>query len=343
MTKKFISSFLVFLWFVASTIAPHSAYAATQLPISASSAILMDHSSRKIIYAKTPHKKRAPASTTKLLTSIVTIENKDLDAWVTIPGFVSSIEPSKAYLKRGERYRVRDLVRATLISSANDAAEVLAVAVGGSKAGFAKMMNAKVKSLGGKSSNFVNASGLPAKGQYSTAYDMALIMREAQKVSFVVKTLATKRMVIKSEGNRKIYLKNHNKMLFRGHDNVVGKTGWTRKARHCFVGQISKSNRKVFVAMLGSNSLWKDLTTLMKFQFGFTWFRIKQNKKLWARKSDVKKIQKSLRKSGFSPGPIDGAFGPKTILAIQKFQKSRSLRSDGVVGPATWAQLRKFS
>lgn len=315
--------------------------AASPIPISAPSAILLDGQNHRVLFSKTPHQKRAPASTTKILTAILAVEHLNLNQVITIPAFAESIEPSKIHLRKGERYYVRDLVEATLISSANDAAEVLGWAVAGSQSKFSTMMTQKAHAIGAKRSRFVRGSGLPAKGQYSTAYDMALIVRYAQRYPFIVKTLKTKKTSISSLGGRKIYLKNHNKMLWRDSREVIGKTGWTRKARHCFVGQIQSQGRKVFVALMGSQRLWRDLKALVDYQFGKKMSRVRENQKIWAA-GDIKKIQAALRKSGYNPGEIDGKFGPRTVGAVEQFQKAHGLRVDGIVGKNTWSTLQRY-
>ena len=320
------------------------AFAFSVLPLTAKSVVLLDHSTRRIVYAKTPHLKRAPASTAKILTSLVALEQIDLNRVVTIPAFVEKMQPSKIYVKAGEQYRVKDLIRAALITSANDAAEALSfIAGGGSRARFSALMNRKARSLGCTRSHFVNASGLPAKNQYSTAYDMALIMREAQRYPFLVETLGTRAIQIQSIHGRKIYLKNHNKLLLQGHREIVGKTGWTRNAKHCFVGQISFKGRKVFISLLGSHRLWKDLKTLLDYQFGLSLFKRDQNNQTWATGPRRTAVQLALKRAGFDPGPIDGKFGPRTLRAIKKFQKANGLRGDGIAGPQTWRKLKRFA
>lgn len=341
MRKRFFSLFLALTLVVLGIYPVNPAQAATPVSISAPSAVLYDINSQKFIYSKTPHKKRAPASTTKILTAILAVENLSLDQVVTIPGFVSGIEPSKAYLRPGEQYYVRDLVRATLISSANDAAETLAHVIGGTRSDFTGMMNRKARQIGCRNSHFVRGSGLPAENQYSTAYDMSLIMRQAQKYPFIVSTMKYKTLSIQSLDGRRIYLKNHNKMLWRDHREVIGKTGWTRKARYCFVGQIGLSNRKVLVSFLGSHNLWRDLRKLVDYQFGFSLTKIRKNQKIWGR-DETKKIQLALKHSGQNPGPIDGVFGSKTLSAVKKFQAAHSLKKDGIVGPSTWKKLQAY-
>jgi serine-type D-Ala-D-Ala carboxypeptidase (penicillin-binding protein 5/6) len=338
--RKLYSLFLIVVLLGTGISLPPSAEAAA-VPISAPTAILLDYNSNRIIYAKTPHLRRAPASTTKLLTAIVASQRLRMDGFVTVPKYAEKIEPSKIYVRGGEKYRVRDLIHAVLMNSANDAAEVLAVAAAGSRAEFARLMTAKAKALGCKKSNFVNPSGLPDSRQYSTAYDMALIMREAQRYPVIVQALRTRTSMIRSAKGRRIYLRNHNKMLWRDSREVLGKTGWTRAARHCFVGQINVNNRHVFVSMLGSHRLWKDLKTLVDYQFGAALVKKHQNQKLWGTQK-AKDIQTALSRAGYSPGAIDGKFGPATIRAVQKFQRAHKLKPDGVVGSRTWSVLKRY-
>jgi len=341
MKRKTIAGILILTVVSLFAVPPSGALAYSPVFITAPSAVLIDGSTQQFLFSKTPHLRRAPASTTKILTAMVAMDKLSLTRIVTIPRYVQSIPPSKIYLRGGERYRVRDLVRAILTSSANDAAEALAYAAAGSRSNFALAMNRKVSSLGCRHSHFVNPSGLPNANQYSTAYDMALIMKAAQRYPFLVETMKIKTMAIYSLAGRKIYLRNHNKMLWRDSRQVLGKTGWTRSARHCFVGLINAYGRQVFVAMLGSQRLWKDLKVLVDYQFGAALSPIYQNRKIWSREA-TRKIQLALKRAGFNPGPVDGAFGPSTLRAVKGFQAAHGLKADGVVGPYTWNRLKVF-
>jgi len=336
--KKILSVITLCLFAASSVCLPEKAYAAA-LPITATSALLLDQNAN-LIYAKNVNERRAPASTTKILTAIVAMDMLSMDDIITIPSFAEAIQPSKIYLKRGERYYVRDLLRATLMNSANDAATVLAVAAAGSEPAFAAKMNAKARAIGCKRSKFVHASGLPAKNQYSTAYDMALIMRHSRQYPFVVETLKTRTGTISSLEGRKIALRNHNKMLWKDSREVVGKTGWTRNAKHCFVGKIGAGSSGAFVSMLGSRSLWKDLKVLVDYVFSKFFGVNKRSTKTYARETE--KIQLALKRAGFDPGSIDGIMGKSTRRAVRQFQKNQGLKADGIVGPATTAKLQKF-
>ncbi len=338
---KILSTILIFPVLTLFVYPNLPALAATPVWISAPSAVLIDGNTQQLLYAKTPHLRRAPASTTKILTSIVALDLVPLDKVVTVPAYVRRIPPSKINLRGGERYRVRDLVRAILINSANDAAEALAVAVAGSRARFAYYMNKKARAIGASHSNFVNPHGLPDRRQYSTAYDMSLIMAAAQRYPFIVETMKVRTTFIYSRSGRKIFLKNHNKMLWRD-SHVLGKTGWTRAARHCFVGVINTYDRQVIVSMLGSHRLWRDLKTLVDYQGGTSITPIQRNRKLWSREA-THKIQIALARAGFNPGPADGKFGPATLKAVKQFQAANGLPANGVVGPTTWDRLQPFA
>ena len=313
------------------------------LPITAGSALLLDAATQKVIYAKDPYTPRPPASTTKLMTALIVLDTLPLDRVVRIPAWVRSVEPSKAYLRPGETYRVRDLLSATLISSANDAAEVLAVAAAGSQAKFAQRMNQKAKKIGCRNTHFVNSSGLPPGGrnQYSTVYDLALIMQEAQRNPFIVGLLSRKYQTIYSLQGRQILLRNHNRFLWRNPSNVIGKTGYTRSGRHCFVGRIQWKDRDVLVSLLGSNRLWVDLKVLVNYQFGVSIYKIYKNKKQWS-SVDTQAIQRALARAGYSSGERDGRFGPQTVRAVERFQKKSGLPPNGIVTYSTCKKLTRY-
>ncbi len=338
MNKKLFSSFIIIAMAVQGLFIP-SASAAWAPSISAPSALLLD-SNNQIVFSKTPHLRRAPASTTKLLTAIVALNLMDADSTVIVPKYAESMEPSKIYLRAGERYKLRDMIAAILVNSANDAAAAIAISAGGSISGFAKEMNRVARELGCKDSNFVNPNGLPDARQYSTVYDMALIMREAQRYPVIQQVLKVRTGTIRSYAGRRIGLRNHNKMLWRDSREVLGKTGWTRSARHCFVGQISVGGKRVFVAMLGSHRLWKDLKMLVDYQFGAVIIRKYKNNRLSARENN-KKIQLALKRAGFYSGSVDGLMGTATKKAVRKYQKKHGLPQTGSVGPQTWKLLKR--
>lgn len=239
--------------------------AAKKIGLSAKSAIIMDKNREKVLYKKNPHLRMPVASTAKILTAIIVVERLNLKENVIVSKRAAGISPSKVYLTENAAYEVEDLLKALLMSSANDAGVALAEAVSGSEVEFVKLMNGRAKSLGARNSFFLNATGLPEGGkrQYSTVYDLALIMREALTYPQLEAIMKTKRAAINRKEGDKICIRNHNKFLWRKDNTLIGKTGYTRKARHCFLGIFYKGRRKLIVAILGSRNVWPDLDYLM--------------------------------------------------------------------------------
>jgi len=254
-------SILIFAFYIYNV---PCAFAAKGRNVTARSAVVMDLDNKKVIYARNPNLKLAPASTTKLVTALVVLDRLGLNDIVQISKDAASVVPSKANLKAGASYKVQDLLCALLISSANDAAVALAEAASGSEAEFAKLMNDKARSLGANSSNFLTASGLPKKGQYSTAFDLALIAGKALSQPLIKETLSKKYVWIVGSDGRRVLLKNHNKLLWRMPSPVVlGKTGYTAKAKHCFAGVADCNNRRVAIAVLKSRRPWYDIRAIL--------------------------------------------------------------------------------
>ena len=144
--------------------------------INAVSAVMLDGNTGKILYAKNPHLKIPPASTVKLVTAMVVLDNLSLDTKVKISKHAAQTLSVGPALYRGEVYTVKDLLYLMLMKSSNQATVALAGAVAGSEDRFAILMNKKVESLGLKESHFVTASGLPAPDQYTTSYELAVIL-----------------------------------------------------------------------------------------------------------------------------------------------------------------------
>ncbi|MDO8602848.1 MAG: D-alanyl-D-alanine carboxypeptidase family protein [Candidatus Omnitrophota bacterium] len=233
--------------------------------VTAYSAVLMNAWNKKVLYSKNPHVKLAPASTTKIMTALVVMKKSSLDKKVIVPKSATWMPPSRVDIKTGEVYTTEDMLKAALLNSGNDATVALAVSVAGSEKEFTNMMNEMARKLGCRNTNFKTSNGLPAKNQYITAYDLALIMREAMKNKKLAEILETKRTEI-SELNtgRRIKLKNHNKSLWKETSYaILGKTGYTIKAGQCFAGYIIYDNkRKLIVVMLKGKKLWPDLKEL---------------------------------------------------------------------------------
>ncbi|MFA5039326.1 MAG: serine hydrolase [Candidatus Omnitrophota bacterium] len=232
--------------------------------VTARAVYAVDYTNRKVLYAKNKRMKLYPASTVKLLTGLVVLDHKDLQDRVLISARAVNVEPTKAGLTRGATYTVGDLLEALLATSANDAAVALAESVAGSEAGFARLMNKKARDLGMKDSHFVNASGLPDKAQVSSAYDMVILTRAAFSHPFVKKVMAKKQVTITGSDGRKIVRANHNKLLWRlDNPQVLGKTGYTISAGHCYAGIAYYNDRRVSLVILKSRKPWADIYALL--------------------------------------------------------------------------------
>jgi D-alanyl-D-alanine carboxypeptidase (penicillin-binding protein 5/6) len=229
--------------------------------VTCKSVIFSDSTKVKRLYGKNVHGRVRPASTTKVMTALLVMERLQLDQYATVSHRATLASPTKVYLKPGEKYKVSDLLYAALIKSANDASIVLAEAVAGSEAKFVNMMNVRAKKLGAKHTRFENSSGLPTKAtQYTTAYDMYLIFRQALKHSFFREAIKLKYKTIASKAGREINLKSHNKILFKGwKQNIYGKTGYTRAAKACFVGTVQKGGSTLIIAVFGCHERWEDI------------------------------------------------------------------------------------
>jgi len=260
MFKRLLLIPIIFLFFLSSP-----GFSEEDISLSAEGAILMDPWTKRILYSKNPQKKFSPASTVKIMTALLVLKKSHLNKKLIVSRLASSMEPSKVYIKEGEAYLTGDLLKALLLNSGNDASVALAEGVAGSEGDFVEMMNERARAIKARDTNFENPNGLPAKGQYSTAYDLSLIVREAMKYRDFVDIIKMKDAEIAElDTGRKISLKNHNKSLWKEKPySLLGKTGYTKKARHCFAGYIQYNRwRKVIVVILKSNKLWQDLEML---------------------------------------------------------------------------------
>ena len=235
--------------------------------VTASSAILMDAQTGEVLWSKKPDDKRAPASTTKIVTTVLALESGRLDERFKVSGRAQAQVPSKIHLKKGQQISLRDLSYALMLKSANDGAVVVAEGLGGSVEKFARKMDARAKKAGATRTTFRNPSGLTHSKHLSTARDLAHIMRDALDVPGFRKVAGTssRKIKIRSKKTRTLTVSNKNR-LHRGYfASVVGKTGYTRAAGRCFAGAATYEGREVIVVILGSRDLWGDTRTLIEW------------------------------------------------------------------------------
>jgi len=234
--------------------------------ITANTALLWDVSHNQRYFDLGADREVFPASTTKVLTALLVLENLPLDKYVVVSAHATQVPQTKLGLRPGESYRVRDLLYGLILKSANDAAVVLAEAVAGSEGKFVDMMNARAKQLGAMHSHFANPHGLPSQGtQFTTASDMALIFTQALKNDFFRQAITYKYLVIYSKDGHRCFLKSHNTTLFLNwKHHVFGKTGWTIEAQACFVGYIPRGNDILIIAVYGCRKRWTDMKYIIE-------------------------------------------------------------------------------
>ncbi len=235
-------------------------------------ALIMDAASGRVVFQRNAHQRWAPASTTKIMTAIVTLENGRLDQQVTIREDHLS-EGSVMGLLDGDVVTVDDLLWGLLLNSGNDAAMALAEAVGGSVEGFVAMMNQKAAELGLKDTHFVNPHGLDEPGHYSSAYDLAVMARYALGIPRFAQIVATESRQL--ETTKVYYLRNTNQLL-RLPDRVPGidgvKTGLTDECGDCLVASVTRQGHRVVVVLLGAENRVQEIIPLIDYAFAsFAW------------------------------------------------------------------------
>ncbi|MBL9113751.1 MAG: D-alanyl-D-alanine carboxypeptidase [Verrucomicrobiaceae bacterium] len=235
--------------------------------IRAESYLLIDANSGRPLVARNADTVRGVASTQKLLTALVVLDAGNLDKKVKIQSTDTAVEPTKLGVRAGEIYTRRELLYAFLVKSANDLAKVLARDNAGGQAAFAAKMNAKARSLGMRSSYFVNPHGLTAPGQHSTARDMARVAMAAYRNDVIRDAVRRKYFTFRFNSGRKITLENTNDLLGAMPECNGMKTGYTNAAGRCLISSASSGGRAVILIQLGTKTkyIWDDARVLMSW------------------------------------------------------------------------------
>ena len=244
--------------------------------ISANSFIILDNKTNKVLYSKNENKKMYPASTTKILTALLTLENCKLDDIVTASrNAVMSIPEgySNANIQVGEQLTVEQLLNLLLLPSANDAANILAEHVGGSIEGFVSMMNNKLNELGLKNSHFTNSFGMHNENHYTTAADLAIIMKNCLKNETFRKIASLPKCTIPAtnKSGTRTYTST-NELIVPSYNNyyqylTTGKTGTTTQAKQCLVSTAFKDDLELICVILGSEKRFGDTRNLYDFAY----------------------------------------------------------------------------
>lgn len=239
--------------------------------------VLMDYTTGQILTSKNPHEPMAPASTTKTMTALLSIENCDLEDIVTISADVPFVDGSAVGFKEGDKYSIKELLYALMLESGNDAALALAEHIAGTEEEFAKMMNKRAKELGSQNTNFVNASGLYDDNHVSSAYDLALIMRELVKHPIILeigKTI-THEMPVSIIDNVPRWVNNRCSLVNPGSQYyyepiIAGKTGYTIQARNSYVSCAEKNGQRFILALVNYENkyvYYEDVKNLYEYAF----------------------------------------------------------------------------
>ena len=299
--KKFLAfSLTIFLFFqLFLTGSPTEVLAAPTdevLTLYAQSAVLIDADTGRILYAKNAEEQRPMASTTKIMTLIIALENANQDDIVMISDYAASMQDVQLHIRAGEKYRLGDLFYSMMLESHNDAAVAIAEHVGGTVPGFAALMNAKARDIGCYATYFITPNGLDAEddtGVHSTtAADLARILRycimqSPKKEEFLKITRTNAYSFSDLEGIRTFTVGNKNAFLHMMEGALTGKTGFTGNAGYCYVGALRQEKRTFIVALLACgwpnnrSYKWSDTRKLMNYGLEhFTYRNVWQEPKL---------------------------------------------------------------
>lgn len=249
-------------------------YGADNTPdVNALSAVLIDADTGRVLWGKNENEPMAMASTTKIMTAIIALENSDIQDKVTVSKNATLAPPVKMHLQRGEELTLEQLLYALLMQSSNDAAVAIAEKVGGSVENFCLMMNKKAMELGCTDTEFVTPNGLDKGNHHSTAKDMALIGAYAIKNEEFIRISNTQNVSFTS--NKKNYSIVNKNQLLNSYNGAIGiKTGFTGKAGHCFVGAAKRGNVTLVSVVLASGwgtagkaKKWSDTREILNYGF----------------------------------------------------------------------------
>ncbi len=270
--KKFLSLFLCLLLLLGARVCAEG----EPSDLYARAAVLMDADTGRILFEKNGTEQLPMASTTKIMTLLVTLENADLEGTVEVSSYAASMPDVQLNIREGEKYRLRDLCYSLMLESHNDTAVAIAEHVGGSVEGFASMMNQKARDLGCFHTYFITPNGLDAQDEVgthsTTAEDLARIMRCCmQQDEFLTITREPSWSFTDLNGTRSFTVTNKNAFLNMMEGALTGKTGFTNGAGYCYVGALERNGKRLIAVVLAcgwpNHKTWKwsDTTKLMNY------------------------------------------------------------------------------
>lgn len=271
---------------------PITVYAEELIP-NATSGLLMEESTGKIIFEKEKDKKVPVASMTKMVAQIIILENIEAgkikwDDVIEVSRNASEMGGSQIYLEPGEKMTVKDLFKGISMASANDATVQMAEVIGGSEKGFVKLMNKKVAELGLKNTHFENCTGLDQDGHYSSAYDMGMIARELLSHEEILNFSSVYEDYLRQNTENKFWLVNTNKLVrfYEGADGL--KTGHTDAAKYCLAATAKKNDMRLIAIVLGEEvSKVRNAETISLLDYGFNTVKVQKLKKKGEKIEDI--------------------------------------------------------
>ena len=330
MFKRLTASFIAISIFFSLCIKAN----AVELSLSAKSAILINALTNEVVYEKNAYEKRGMASTTKIMTALLTIERGNLHKTYVAKDEDVRIEGTSIGLKEGDRITLETLVQGMLLESGNDAANVSARVIGKSREKFVSLMNQKAKEIGMEDTQFKNPSGLTEEGHFSTAYDMALLGSFAIK-NKQFRDICSQSSIRVSYGNPEYQrtFKNHNKLLNSVEGAFGIKTGFTKASGRCLVSAAERDGVTLVAVTLSAPDDWNDHKKL--FEYGFEKVKIyemgfdTEKIELDVVGSDNKKIGVKL-KNKLTYTAIDEEMKPEIVVLCDKFLYSGVKKGDRV-------------
>ncbi len=237
---------------------------------SAQGAVLLNADSGEVLFRQNENARLPMASTTKIMTALVAVEAMDPKTPVRITSDAVGVEGSSVYLTEGEVLTLEELLYCLMLSSANDAAVAIAIAVSGSVEAFSERMNDKALALGLKDTHFTNPHGLDDPEHYTTAYELAVIAREALSNELLRTVMSTQKKTVPHMGEGGVRLLiNHNKLL-RSYEGAIGvKTGFTKKSGRCLVSAANRDGITLIAVTINDGDDWRDHAAMLDYGFSF--------------------------------------------------------------------------
>ncbi len=236
--------------------------------LSAVAAVVIDQASGKVLYEKNMNEEHYPASTTKILTCLLALDNLELDSKITLPDYYVNVGETSIGLQAGAKQTVEELLMATMLWSANDAAQALAIGAAGTEEAFVEKMNQRVAAMGLQHTHFANPHGLHNEAHYTSAYDLAMIARAAMDNPEFRRIVTTESFVIHKLNGEDNYTVHNRNTLLTQYEFADGiKTGYTKQAGNCIVASATQNGMQLIVVLLNSANIFDESQELLEWGF----------------------------------------------------------------------------